>query len=350
VVGKFTGAVGILTVLSGTGGQNTGPAEGGSGGAGGLLEKVTLTISGVANESTTTTILSGGGGDSANLTGGNSGEIKGIKITDKRIATEIVVRTGNGGDGANTGGAAANLGGVSVVAPNGLLRLVGGDGGDSNRAAGVGGAGGNIGTSKATVNLFRTIGGDGGGGTNGTGGAGGAVSGLTVKAKSSAQQIRAGAGGDGTVAGGAGGGVTGVKVSGDIGDFFRPFGIQPFNDSELEMGGLFAGKGGSGAAEGVAGSIANVTAKRIAAIIAVNDGTDADNLNASNAVTAISGIKTKVIGADIDGDGVFDFTDVGAAGFNLGGGDTAIDGLVIVKASGVPAGGLKPEPLLIITV
>ena len=73
-------------------------------------------------------------------------------------------------------------------------------------------------------------------------------------------------------------------------------------------------------------------------------------LTADNAVTVISGLKTKVIGADIDGDGTFDFIDAGAVGFNLGDGDTAIDGLVIVKTAGIPSGGLKPEPLIVVTV
>ena len=55
-------------------------------------------------------------------------------------------------------------------------------------------------------------------------------------------------------------------------------------------------------------------------------------------------------GPDGDADGVFDFTDNGTPGFTLGGGDVAIDGLVIVKSAGLPAGGLKPTPLMIITV
>jgi hypothetical protein len=278
------------------------------------------------------------------------GEIKTVKVTDKRLFTEIRVQTGNGGSGTMAGDG-STMGGINVKAANGVLDLIGGDGGDGQGMGGIGGVGGIIGTTKATVGTFRAIAGDGGDAANGAGGAGGEASGLTITAKINAQQIRGGAGGNGLTAGGAGGDVSGVKVKGDIGDFLRPFGIRPFQaNPEFDMGGLFAGTGGTGTVPGIAGSISNVSANRIAAILAVNDGTDAVNLNVNNAVTAISGLKTKVIGADIDGDGTFDFVDNGVAGFALGGGDEAIDGLVIVKSAGVPAGGLKPTPLMIITV
>jgi hypothetical protein len=56
-------------------------------------------------------------------------------------------------------------------------------------------------------------------------------------------------------------------------------------------------------------------------------------------------ISAQVIGADVDHDEVFDFTDAGPAGFNLGDGDTAIDGLVLVKhasdLAGLPVSPLK---------
>jgi hypothetical protein len=355
VVAKFTGAVGTLNVRSGAGGASTDQNEGGTGGNGGLLEKVTLTLGGVANENTLTTIRSGNGGQSDLFAGGDSGEIKGVKVTDNRLTTTIRVQTGNGGSGTASGGDSANLGGANVVAPNGVLELVGGDGGDATGVGSLAGIGGTIAGNKAKVNVFQAIAGDGGESTNitsGTGGAGGAVNTLNVTAKSGAQQIRAGAGGDGLTLGGAGGGVTDVKVVGDIGDFFRPFGIRPFGPNpELDMGGLFAGMGGSGTTDGVAGSITNVSAKRIASIIAVNDDTLPNNLGADNAVAAISGIKASVIGADLDGDGLFDFNNIGGTpDFDLNSGDQAVDGLVIVKTAGVPAGGLKPAPLLIITV
>ena len=112
------------------------------------------------------------------------------------------------------------------------------------------------------------------------------------------------------------------------------------------MGGLFAGMGGDGATDGLAGSITSVSAKRIAAILAVNDDTEPDNLSAANGVTQISGIKTGAIGADLDKDGIAD-NSVGTV-YQLG--DTAVDGLVIVKASGLPPGGLNPAPLLVLQV
>jgi hypothetical protein len=156
------------------------------------------------------------------------------------------------------------------------------------------------------------------------------------------QQIRGGAGGNSTTAtGGTGGNVTGVKIKGDIGNFFVPFGIENY-----AMGGLFAGSGGDGATDGPAGSIMTVSAKRIAAIIAVNDDTDPDNLSAVNAVTKIGAITTGVIGADLDRDGICDNT----LGTSYQFGDVAVDGMVIVKAGGLPPSGLTPNPLLVITV
>jgi hypothetical protein len=116
------------------------------------------------------------------------------------------------------------------------------------------------------------------------------------------------------------------------------------------MGGLFAGTAGGGTTAGVTGEISNVQAARIAAILAANTATEADALTTANAVSALSRITAKVIGADIDGDGAFDFTDAGAAGFNLGDGDTAIDGLVIALTAGYQTATITPVPLQLILV
>ena len=46
---------------------------------------------------------------------------------------------------------------------------------------------------------------------------------------------------------------------------------------------------------------------------------------------SLTQISAQVIGADVNHNEVFDFTNAGPAGFNLGDGDTAIDGFVLVK-------------------
>jgi hypothetical protein len=89
-----------------------------------------------------------------------------------------------------------------------------------------------------------------------------------------------------------------------------------------------------------------VTADRIATIIAGRPAPNA--ITAANAVFSITGLKAGVLGADVDRDSVFDFTNAGAAGFNLGDGDTALDGLVLVRAAGLTT--LPAPPLKLITV
>ncbi|MGB8168257.1 MAG: hypothetical protein WCF18_12240, partial [Chthoniobacteraceae bacterium] len=185
----------------------------------------------------------------------------------------------------------------------------------------------------------------GAGGQGGSlGGAGGNISKLTFTANRYAESLRAGAGGSAIAGtGGSGGSVTDTKITGDIGNFVASFGI-----GAGKMGGLFAGTGGTGTIAGLAGSITNVSATRIAAILAANSSTTASNLTTANAVTAITGVTATKFGADLDGDTTFDFTDNPAGphpsngAFLLGDGDTAIDGIIIVKS---PAPAFAPAPL-----
>jgi hypothetical protein len=68
----------------------------------------------------------------------------------------------------------------------------------------------------------------------------------------------------------------------------------------------------------------------------------ANSLTAANAVYSISGITAYSVGADVNGDGVFTFTNLtGTAAFELG--DTPTDGLVLVRAGGM---GVLPVPTL----
>jgi hypothetical protein len=143
---------------------------------------------------------------------------------------------------------------------------------------------------------------------------------------------------------GLGGSITNVKITGSgvIGDFSTHFLVMA--DSNDGMGGLIVGQGG--AVNGAYdvdrnGSINGVTASRIAAVIA---GAQAGlNVTNFNAVKAITGLKTALIGADYDGDRQFDWVETvpTQAGFQLPGAplttdvdDVPGDGLIIVKTAG----------------
>ncbi len=85
-----------------------------------------------------------------------------------------------------------------------------------------------------------------------------------------------------------------------------------------------------------------ITATRIAAILAVNSATTSSNLTTINAVSHLSQVMARVIGADVNGDGLFTLaTDVGSNGFVLGTGDDIIDGPVIAVSAGFDAGTVK---------
>jgi hypothetical protein len=198
------------------------------------------------------------------------------------------------------------------------------------------------------VGVLSVTAGFGGSGTP-NGGAGGDIDLVKVTPTYFVQKLRAGVGGlgsGGTGIGGAGGDVSNVTVIGDIGSFTHTFGM-----ALNQMGGLFAGAGGSGfVSVGTAGSLLNITAKRVAAILAADGLTTASTLKTSNAVSTITNLvvsgavtaDTGIVGTATDG--AFSFNNAGAAGFNLGDGDTAIDGLVIVKAAAaaaIPASAIK---------
>ena len=120
-----------------------------------------------------------------------------------------------------------------------------------------------------------------------------------------------------------------ITGSGVIGNLSNSFEVD--GEGLSGMGGLIAGKGGAvngGFNVERNGSITNVTATRIAAILA--GATAVNNVSSLNAVKSITGLKAAVIGADVDGDRQFDWSEGGTTGFQLGT-DTPIDGVVIVK-------------------
>jgi hypothetical protein len=190
-------------------------------------------------------------------------------------------------------------------------------------SAGLGGSGGNISKISASVGTLYISGGGGGAGV--VGGAGASVSGVTVAARQFVRAVAAGDGGSGTTDG-HGGSISNVKVAGDIGDYSSDFNTAAID--LLGMGGLIAGQGG-GNNSALNGSISDVSATRIAAIVAGR--VDGAQVSDTNDVISISGISAKVIGADLNHDGVAD--DILGVGWT-GVGDQLVDGIVIVKSGG----------------
>jgi len=155
-----------------------------------------------------------------------------------------------------------------------------------------------------------------GGSADGTGGNGGSISDINFTVTKFARTIAAGDGGIVAAGGtaGTGGSISKVKIGGTgvIGDFTSDFHVN--GDSDNGMGGLIAGLGGS--VNGVFdisrnGAISNVTASRIAAIVAVAQV--GNSLTSFNAVKSIAGLHVSVLGADVDGDGTFAGTRAAAA-------------------------------------
>jgi hypothetical protein len=311
-----------------------------AGGTGGLLGDIKATFTGPLSPESIITFGAGRGG-SSDAVGGSGGSVQNLKLADKVGSGRYQVTAGLGGssqqDAGDTGGAGGSITGITLAAALADVRI---------NAAAAGSAfdpgdGGDVSKIRGTAGKLSLIAGAGGDVDAGVGGNGGDVFDVNVKATFFVQQIRGGAGGDSTTGtGGSGGNIGGtagrVVVKGDIGNLAGMFGTA-FD----QMGGLFAGLGGSGATAGLNGEISGVAATRIATIIAADGGTSAD-LSAANAVRSLSNILAKVIGADLDGDSVFDFTDVDGGGFSLAGTDEVIDGLVLALTAGYQTATIKP--------
>jgi hypothetical protein len=284
----------------------------------------------------------GNGVSGSGATAGHGGDIRGITVTDS-WQTQFQFIPGDGGNatGPNTGGNGGAASGITLKAPNASAEIYSGYGGNGGTSGG-GGAGGII--TKVSGIIARGVihAGNGGNATNSAGGAGGDVMDNALTVTQFLHRVQAGNGGNSTNAsGGLGGEITKLKISSDIGNFARTFG-----SSNNDAGGLIAGLGGNNNAAGN-GSVSFVTAGRIAAIFA---GFQSGNASNQSAVASIANITARVIGADLDGDEVFDFVNAGTAGFQLGTSDFAQDGLVIVFAGGLDEDTVKAAPLKVVTV
>jgi hypothetical protein len=350
------GSSGILGMSTGAGGRANGT---GSGGNGGNITSAEMRAEGTASGMQ---VLSGPGENGAS--GGKSGSLGKISLKSMdALGSPAAVGVGGGGTGTGDGGrggATGNIKGVTLDLPDSVTVVSGMDAGAGGTGAtSGGGVGGAISGIKGHVGTLVVIAANGGS-AEGFGGGGGSVSGIKLRdVDQFVRLIRAGDGGNGSKAG-PGGDISAINVPGDIGDFSSAFGITTGNSG---MGGLIAGR--SGVAGGVVditlnGSITGITAQRIAAILA---GAPAPNgLTRDNAVFKVSGlVGVTTVGADLGTTPMGSTTETGgftfldnpgppnpANGiFQLGDGDTAIDGLVIVQTGQFHS---SVEPLKLIEV
>jgi len=332
-------------VTAGTGGAVGGNTTG-NGGDGGGISSASVTILGVQAGFS---VKAGTGGNAGFLgNGGAGGNLATTGFTDPLGTVTIdALDSGSGGNGGGTTGDGGDGGTVSKITMSGTNTYYGVEGGNGGTYVagdtGTGGTGGSVSDVSGSVGILYVEAGNGGGPSNsgtasGTGGAGGSVSSVQIgKVGMFVRAISAGNGGAGSAGEGAGGSINTVKVAGDIGDFLADFNTAAFA-SNSGMGGLIAGEGGNGVGNG---SISDVTAGRIAAIVAgESDGLALDV--ATNAVSTLSDINAKVIGADIFGNGVVDDTSGNAWSFSDA--TSLADGIVIVFGDGTFTGN-HPAPL-----
>lgn len=275
-------ALGSATVIAGDAG-----AIGGKAGTGGSISGTTAAPIGVRGSLNITAragdgSFGGAGGSVTNLNYGNS-DANNSQLAPTP-AGSILVEAGNGSQGSTKAGKGGSITGVNGAASSGVDQTViflAGDGGGDTRPAlapsvaapsGKAAAGGSI--TNVTLNRGGAAGGlitfeagDGGDSTTAAkGAAGGQVKGLgvgNIAPEAVLRSIAAGDGGDALRVGGKGGSVVDVQVLGhDIGvRTGEYFGYE-------RMGGIFAGAGGSGLTMGTAGSVTNISADSIAAIVA----------------------------------------------------------------------------------
>ncbi len=326
------GGLSALKVESGDGGAGLGR---GNGGVSGRLSGVTLQNYAEIDDPYAT-IASGNGGMAGVVSGngGHSGAVGKVVIRDTFDATAIF-RLTSGIAGGSAEGRSGNSGAISGVTLDGFgssFEIVAGGLGVALADNPLGGgSGGGVSKVSGVVGQLVVRAGNGLPSTLGAGGTGGSISNVNITAVGEfVRTLMAGSGGAGATRGGAGGSVSTATVAGDIGDFSDDFEMTA--SGTTGQGGISVGQGGTGATPGLNGSVRSVTAHGIASIVAGRPAANA--ITAANAVFAISGVRAVVAGADTDADESFLFINAGPAGFHLGDGDTALDGLVVVRAAG----------------
>ena len=349
-----SGVTGDIEINNVTGGNHGAGGNGLTGGAGGkviTVDRLTSTSDGGTVVSTGGTISArgGDGGIGSSGAGGQGGDVSFIKgefqgvVDHSDIADTSGLRLLGGAGGASTsgvGGAGGTVSNIDVANLENNISYIAGGGGDGSTAGGVGGNLMHLTGNSSLALLFEAGNGGAATGLGGFGGNGGHADDIYQAANPGQLilQIAAGVGGDALALGGTGGNggsINNLNVLGDIGDFSNIYGYN-------SMGGLFAGSGGIGqTADGANGSVTNVTAGRIAAIVA---GTAVGPVP----VAFLDNITASAIGANTDPDDpsefvfpAFDFIDLNDDGLYTLGSDPStdpaeppIDGLILADVIG----------------
>ncbi len=175
--------------------------------------------------------IAGSGGSASSGPGGNGGSVLNdspLRTVENRMAGDILLQAGNGGDGdsGGIGGSVADFTNNPTTADNpAILSIIAGAGGRG--VAGVGGAGGDVANIKtptrgirngnflpATVYEFnRILAGNGGSSSGNVGGKGGSVSNIESKNDENPFVVVAGAGGSGLTIGGDGGSIVSTQIT-----------------------------------------------------------------------------------------------------------------------------------------
>jgi hypothetical protein len=210
--------------------------------------------------------------------GGAGGNITAVNFSSSASSLlpaplgNIVLQAGNGsalGSFAGRGGTISQVIGFASSGVNGTTTFTGGNGGGGGTNGAAGGSIQNlqiVGGGSDTALMTITAGDAGDATGQATGAAGGDVTSVEIaglEVGTILRSIAAGDGGNGTGHGGRGGNVQKTFVlATDIGDRFGG------DYGYTTMGGIFAGLGGTGAVAGLNGSVTDIRAESIAAIVA----------------------------------------------------------------------------------
>lgn len=311
------------------------------------------------------------GGSAGRISSGHGGSIRGFAFTGLGAVTDFTMGAGGGGSSGGdvrgvslvnnfpmpvrisagyidayhdgpAGGFGGSIEAVTLTAPAAEVTLEAGYGASEKKG---GGHGGDIRFIRGTVGTIDMIAGDGAAPSDPHGGSGNGGSVTDVRLNAVRSLVA------GSSKNGQGGSIARVSVTGDIGDFSPGF-------QSAATGGIFAGartKLFDDFGEPIApldgrtnGSVVDISAARIARIVAGRPW----NAGVFSAVASVQRIHANALGIDLDGDGSFDFSEGVSSepGFQVGGDspDVAIDGLVIVRASGLS--GISVQPLELVRV
>jgi len=245
------------------------------------------------------TVQAGSGGGSTSGRGGAGGSILASTVGSGDVFETygLMLHAGAGGSGGIGGGTGGSVTNIQLNAPenpeystlvhgDALSTLVLAGNGGASTGSGPGGLGGNISLISenkdvnSSINVIQA--GNGGAAPSGTGGLGGSVTAVHT------------VGYIGQASDDSGNSFGAFQTNADSSFFSSLF---PYGVPE----GVFAGRGGTGATSGLAGSVIGINAAQIAAI-----GAAVNSSGYFAAAERIANITAQVIGYDVNGNGLYD--------------------------------------------